>query len=364
MSQTDNQTYSGLHRRYIILTEGQTHPTPAKLAASVLRYRPEQVVALLDSTKAGGDAGEFMGCGQGVPIVAALDDGIRLGADALLLGITPAGGLVPQEWESLIESAIDRGLAVISGMHSLLCDRQDWVARAKASGAELIDLRLPPADIGVNGCRAVQHAGLRVHTVGSDCNCGKKVTALEIERELRRQGYSTEFLATGQSGIAISGRGIAMDHVIADYVAGAAERLVLENRDRDILLIEGQGAITHPLYSGVTLSMLHGFAPHVLILCHQVNRRIMRGTVDTPVADLRDLISLYEQISAPVFPARVVGIALNTMGLSEEQARQALAEIRDRCDLAVTDVLRWGPAPLVDALRPWIESKKIKGKAK
>jgi len=140
--------------------------------------------------------------------------------------------------------------------------------------------------------------------------------------------------------------------------------LVLENRDRDILLIEGQGAITHPLYSGVTLSMLHGFAPHVLILCHQVNRRIMRGTVDTPVADLRDLISLYEQISAPVFPARVVGIALNTMGLSEEQARQALAEIRDRCDLAVTDVLRWGPAPLVDALRPWIESKKIKGKAK
>ncbi|MBN1540861.1 DUF1611 domain-containing protein [candidate division KSB1 bacterium] len=339
-------------RRYIILTEGQTHPTPAKLAASLLRYRPEQVVALLDSTVAGRDAGDLLGCGQGIPIVADLQHGIRLGGNALLLGITPAGGRVPDNWRALIREAIDCGLAIISGMHTLLNDCPEWVERAQRSGSELIDLRLPPADLSVNGCRAAKHRGLRIHTVGSDCNCGKKVASLEIDREFRRRGYDSEFIATGQSGITISGKGIAIDHVIADYVAGAAERLVLENSARDILVIEGQGAITHPLYSGVTLSMLHGFCPQVLVLCHQVDRKIMRGSVDTPVADLGLLIDLYERVTAPVFPARVIAIALNTASLSDQEAREVIQQTQSKFVLPVTDVIRQGAVPIVDALVP------------
>ena len=344
-----------VRRHYLILTQGQTHPTPAKLAASLLRYRSEQVVALLDSTLAGRDAGDYMGCGAGTPIVATLQEGLRLGADALLLGITPAGGRLPQEWQGLIEQAIENGVSIVSGMHSLLSDNRKWVRRAKQTGAELIDLRLPPADLTVNGCRAQHHPGLRVHTVGSDCNCGKKVAALEIEHEFHRRGYSSEFIATGQSGIAISGQGIAMDHVIADYVAGAAERLVLQNQERDILVIEGQGAITHPLYSGVTLSMLHGFAPQVLILCHQVGRKIMRGSVDTPVTDLPTLIDLYERIAAPVFPARVTGIALNTRELSDQEAETEIQWTAKQIGLPTTDVIRYGPGVLVDALIPMAE---------
>lgn len=345
-----------MDERYLILTEGQTHPTPAKLAAGVLRYRPERVVALLDSTQAGRDAGELLGVGHGVPIVATVREALPLGPTALVIGITPAGGRLPQEWRAIILMAMRHGLDVISGMHTLLGDDEEFVAVAKKYGVRLVDLRKPPEDIDVNRCRAQKSATFRIHTVGTDCNCGKKVTALEIERELRKRGKNATFIATGQTGILITGKGIAMDHVISDFVSGAAEKLILENADFDYLVIEGQGSVVHPLYSGVTVSMLHGFAPQALILCHQPDRKIVRGTPDTPVPSLQLMRNLVERLAAPVFPATVVGISLNLASFSDEQAGAEIGRVESELGLPATDVIRFGAEKLVDAILEFEES--------
>jgi uncharacterized NAD-dependent epimerase/dehydratase family protein len=338
-----------MSRRFLILTQGQTHPTPAKMAAGILRYRCEEVVALLDSEQAGRDAGELMGVGHGIPIVASLEQALPLKPDTLLIGITPAGGQLPSEWRAIILQAIDHGLNVVSGMHTFLSEDEEFVRHAKAANAQLVDLRRPPDDLTVNKCRAQETNTFRIHTVGTDCNCGKKVTAIEVDRALREIGKNSTFIATGQTGILISGKGIALDRVISDFVSGAAERLVLENAGYDYLVIEGQGAITHPLYSGVTLSMLHGFAPQALILCHQADRTIMRGTSKTAIPPIEKLIDLYERIAEPVFPTKVIAVGVNTSALSDAEARRQVERIRSSTGLPAADVIRFEVDKLVQA---------------
>ncbi len=337
-------------QRFVILTEGNTHPNPAKLAAGLLRYRRKSVVALLDSQAAGQDAGALMGVGQGIPIVANLLEAIALSANTLVLGITPPGGQMPEKWRPILHEALSQGLDIISGMHFFLNKETEWQKLAEKNKATITDLRKVPDDLSVNKCQAPLQSCFRVHTVGTDCNCGKKVTALELDAAFRAKGYDSVFVATGQSGIAISGKGLAMDHVISDFVSGAAERLVLDNKDHEFLFLEGQGAITHPLYSGVTLSMLHGFAPNACILCHQHDRTIMRGTPSTRVPHIVTAIDLYERLAAPVFPTTVVGISVNTVGLDDDQAKLALDQIYIQTGLPVTDVVRFGPSLLVDAI--------------
>jgi len=344
--------------KYVILTQGRTHPTPAKMAAGILRYHPERVTALLDDELAGRDTGEIMGVGRGIPIVGTLEEAIRLGANALLTGITPPGGQLPVEWRRLILTAIASGLDVVSGLHTLLNDDDEFARAARVQRVTLFDLRRPPDELTVNGCRAKSMTNLRVHTVGTDCNCGKKVTALEIDQALRRRGMRSTFIATGQTGILISGRGIALDRVISDFVAGAAERLVVENADYDYLIIEGQGSLVHPLYSGVTLGMLHGFMPQALILCHQLGRRIMRGSADTPVPALETMIDLYQQITLPVYPARVIGIAINSMDVDEAAARKEIEETEKRLHLPATDVVRFGAEKLAEAVLEFRREKR------
>jgi uncharacterized NAD-dependent epimerase/dehydratase family protein len=337
-------------QRFVILTEGNTHPNQAKLAAGLLRYRRDSVIALLDSQTAGQDAGTLMGVGRGIPIVAKLSQAIDLCANTLVLGITPPGGQIPADWRSILIEALSHGLDIISGMHFLLSNDPEWRQLAEKNNANIKDLRKVPEDLSVNGCQAPLQSCFRVHTVGTDCNCGKKVTALELDSAFRAKGYDSAFVATGQSGIAISGKGLAMDHIISDFVSGAAEKLVLENKEHEILFLEGQGAISHPLYSGVTLSMLHGFAPHACILCHQHDRTIMRGTPSTPVPHIVTAIDLYERLAAPVFSTQVIGISVNTFGLNDDQARLTLDQIYTLTGLPVTDVVRFGPSLLVDAI--------------
>ncbi len=344
--------------RYLILTEGQTHPTPAKLATGIIRYRPERVKALLDSRQAGKDAYSCLKVGRNIPIVESIEKGLAYNPNALLIGITPPGGKMPSAWRQIVIEAIGSGLDIVAGMHTLLKDDREFVSLAATHHVELIDLREIPKGIGVNTCRAQTLNCFRIHTVGTDCNIGKKVTALEINKQLEQMGKRSVFLATGQTGIVISGKGIAMDHVVSDFVAGAAESLVLENQKYDYLVIEGQGALTHPLYSGVTLSMLHGFAPQALILCHQVDRTIMRGSVDTPVLSVEKMIDLYERIARPVFPSRVVGLALNCFHIKDEnRVREMIAEMESRTGLPATDVIRIGAEKLVNAVLNFQKSR-------
>ncbi|MCR4440441.1 MAG: DUF1611 domain-containing protein [bacterium] len=337
-------------RRFVILTEGNTHPTPGKTAAGVVRYRGDEVVALIDSTQAGGDTEKLLGVGKGIPILASLAEALALRPDTLLIGISPAGGQLPPSWRAIILQAIDAGLDVVAGLHVFLGDDPEFAVRAKERGVSLVDVRRVPDELTVNNCRAQELPCFRVHTVGSDCNIGKKIVALEVAKVLQAQGRDAVFVATGQTGIMISGRGMALDRVIADFVAGAAERLVLENAAHDYLLIEGQGALTHPLYSGVMLSMLHGFAPHALILCHEYGRTIMRGSKNTPVPSIAKAIALYEAMAEPVFPAKVVGIALNLRILADEEAEREVARVEQETGLPTTDVVKFGADKLVQAI--------------
>ena len=345
--------------RLAILTEGQTHPTPAKMAAGVLRFRAQDVVALLDSQKAGLDTATLMGVGQGIPILADLSQAHAMGANTLLLGITPAGGQLPEAWRQTIHQAIHLGMDVISGMHTFLNEDREFSQAAALAGVTLFDLRRPPQDLTVSQCRSQLTRTFRIHTVGTDCNCGKKVTAIHIHRELQNRRLHAEFIATGQTGILISGKGIALDRVIADFCSGAAERLILENLQYDYLVLEGQGSLTHPLYAGVTLSMLYGFAPQALILCHQVGRTIMRGTPATPVPSLQTMIGLYEAITHPVYPARVVGIALNLMSVPDAgEAKDYVQQVQAETGLPATDVVRYGAGSLVDAITRYKQERE------
>ncbi len=347
-----------MEHRCLVLTQGQTHPTPAKLAAALLRYKPETIVALLDSENAGRDAFELMQTGKGIPIIATLADALPLHPDTLILGITPSGGQLPDSWRAIIMQAIRAGLDIVSGLHTFLNEDQEFTAAAQRYHVQLVDLRKPPDNLTVNKCRARRTHTFRILTVGTDCNCGKKVAAIEIDRTLRACGCNSVFVATGQSGILLSGRGIALDRVVSDFVAGAAEQLILDNEQYDYLCLEGQGAVTHPLYSGVTSSMLHGFMPQALILCHQPDRIIMRGTADIPVAPVKDMIRLYEAITAPVYPARVVGIALNLMAYPDSAVQDMISATEKNTGLPVTDVIRYGAGKLVEAILEF--EKKLK----
>lgn len=337
-------------KRIVILTEGNTDPTPAKMASGVLRYRTDEVVALIDSTQAGRETSELMGVGKGIPILASLTESLALTPDQLLIGITPAGGQLPPAWRAIILQAIAAGLDVISGMHTLLADDAEIVAAAASAGVKITDLRQVPAHLTVNQCRAQAQKCFRIHTVGTDCNVGKKVVCLEMERSLQAMGKDAKFVATGQTGIFISGQGIALDRVIGDFISGAAEQLVLENAHHDYLLIEGQGALVHPLYSGVTLSMLHGFMPQALIIVHEYGRKIMRGSKDTPVLPPEKLIPIYEAITEPVFPAKVVAVALNLRRLDQEMARDEIDRVEQTTGLPATDVYKFGPEKLIQAV--------------
>ena len=337
-------------RRFAVLVEGSLGVLDAKTAVALLRYAPESVVALLDRAHAGRTAGQVLGLGGDVPVVADLAGALRHRPDALLIGIAPIGGRLPVAWRAVLLEALDAGLEVWAGLHSLLADDPELARRARERGRLLVDLRAVPPELPVAAARVRDLAAHVVLTVGSDCNSGKMTTAWEVHRELVRRGVRSAFVATGQTGILLAGRGLAVDRVVADFVAGAAEALVLDAAPgADVVLVEGQGSLVHPGYSGVTLALLHGTLPHSMILCHQASRtRIRHGDVTLP--PLADLVRRYEDALAPIRPGRVVAVALNTFDLTEDAAERAIDEARAATGLPVADPVRQGGALLADAV--------------
>lgn len=327
----------------------------AKTAVSAIRYFPERVVGVLDSSARARTVQEALGFGGAIPIVRTLEEGLALGPQALLIGIAPRGGRLPDEWRGWIETAIERGLDIWSGLHTYLSDDADLAARARNRGVRLFDLRKPPEVLPVSNGRARLVDALVVLTVGSDCNSGKMTALIEIERGLRTRPVRSRFVATGQTGILLAGTGIAVDAVVGDFIAGATEQLVVEAaRDADVVLVEGQGSLIHPGYSGVSLGLIHGACPAAMILCHQASRRLVGeyhgASAFLPIPPLPRLIHLHEQAAALVHPSRVIGIALMTYDLPESSARDALRRAEDETGLPATDPVRFGAAPLVQAI--------------
>jgi uncharacterized NAD-dependent epimerase/dehydratase family protein len=340
--------------RFLIIADGDFSPMTSKTANSVIRYHPERTVAVLDRQQAGQSVQDVLGFGGGIPIVASMREGLALKPTAVLIGIAPKGGQLPAEWRTWIGEAIDAGCDVWNGLHTFLADDPTLAAKAKAKGRTLHDLRRPPTDLPIASGLAKSVDPLVVLTVGTDCNVGKMTAQLQLTRKLNERGIRTRFVPTGQTGIMIEGWGIAVDAVVADFIAGAAEKITLEgSKDADVVLVEGQGSINHPGYSGVTLGLLHGSCPDAMILCHQTSRQYIgdyREAAWLRIPPLSEYVRLYEAIGGAVHPTKVIGISLNTYDLSDVEARRACEQAEKETGLPSTDPVRFDSAPLVNAV--------------
>jgi uncharacterized NAD-dependent epimerase/dehydratase family protein len=333
--------------RYLLLAEGFSgDPHYGKTMRGVLRYRREDVVAILDSARAG-EAEE------GVPVVGSVEDAVPLGPTTALVGVATQGGRFPPEWIAILRSCIEHGLHVENGLHVFLADDPELSALAVERGVELRDLRRPPAGLSTATGENLSVDATIVLTVGSDCAIGKMSVSCELDLEARRRGLRSVFVPTGQTGMVIAGWGIAVDAVVADFVAGA-ERLVVEGAERggELLWVEGQGSLLHPVYSGVALGLYHGSVPHLLVLCHEVGRTEIEGAGGGPhpIPQLGELVELHERLALPARPTRVAAVALNTRVLDEEEARAAVAAAEEETGLPADDPVRFGAAKLVDAV--------------
>ena len=340
--------------KFLILADGDFSPMTSKTANAVIRYRPERVVGVVDRQHAGKTVQDILGFGGKTPVIPSMAAGLAIGFDVLLIGIAPQGGRLPEEWRAWILEAIEAGKEVWSGLHTFLGDDPVFAAAAAKKGVKLLDIRKPPKDLPVSTGKAADVAPFVILTVGTDCNVGKMTSQLQLVDKLNARGIRTRFVPTGQTGIMIEGWGIGVDAVVADFIGGAAEQLVLEGaKNADIVLVEGQGSINHPGYSGVTLGLLHGSCPDALLLCHQSSRVHIgdyRPGAKVKIPPLSTYVRWYEEIGAMVHPTKTIGICLNTYDMDEATAKKACADAERETGLPATDTVRFDPDKLVDAI--------------
>lgn len=251
--------------------------------------------------------------------------------------------------KAILLQGIARQMTLVSGLHDFLAHDPDIAEAARWHGVELWDLRRNN-ERDVAHRRNIDERCLRILTVGQDCNVGKMVVSVELSRALCQAGHDARFVATGQTGILIAGQGCAVDAVVADFVNGAAEKLVLANQQHAMLMIEGQGSIVHPRYSAVTLGLLHGCVPDGLILCYEMGRQTVAGMDHVRLPSLGVFIQLYEVMAQVMHPCRVIGVAMNSRRFSPQEAAAEQERLRQELGLPVCDVLRHGPGDLVEAV--------------
>ncbi|MEO7022265.1 MAG: DUF1611 domain-containing protein [Ktedonobacteraceae bacterium] len=343
-------------RRIAILAEGAFGWHTGKTSTGVIRYGTDPVVAVIDSTQAGQDVAQALGAsfGQGIPVVQDIHAALAYQPDTLLIGIAPMGGALPESWRWQLLAAIEAGLNLASGLHSFLSEDAELSAAAAKRGVEIWDVRRPADTKRVSMFRPHRPSSHTVLMVGSDCAAGKMTVALELDIEARKRGLSSAFLATGQTGILIANSGFPADRIISDFLTGEVEHHVLGlTNEHDWVFVEGQGALNHPSYSPVTLGLIHGAMPEAMIFCHHAGATTIDGLAHATFPDLNRLIHFNEEavnILPQKHPSKVVGVALVTIGLDEQQAQAAIQQIEDQTGLPATDVWRFGPGKLMDAL--------------
>jgi uncharacterized NAD-dependent epimerase/dehydratase family protein len=336
---------------HLIFSEGQFGSPASKTAQSVIRYSAPNVAAVLDSRSAGRTVQDVLGFGGNIPIVATVDQGIALAADSLMVGIAVAGAELPAPARAAIKRAIEKEMHIWNGLHTFVADDPTLGPLAQQMGVEVHDVRRPPDDLPVGAGRVRNLDQTVVLAVGSDANIGKMTVMLQLREAMKSSGKRVSFAPTGQTGIFIDGWGICVDAVVADFIAGAAEAVTLQAaKDHDIVLVEGQGSILHPGYSGVSLGLLHGSLPHALIACHHSTRRTFRHNDWLPIPPIDEVIALHEALAHPLRPAKTIGVSLNTVDLSDTEARAEVKRVAELTGLPTTDPVRFDPGPLVEAL--------------
>jgi uncharacterized NAD-dependent epimerase/dehydratase family protein len=347
-----------MKRRYAILAPGH-FARDAKTAHGVIAYGQDEVVAVIDHDTSGKRIRDVLPhLRNDAPIVGTVEEALAYHPTSLLIGTAPKGGALPNAWRNEILRAIAAKLEIVSGLHDMLGEDQEFVEAARANGTQIWDVRKPPETPIFSGAAYEVKAPVML-MVGNDCAVGKMTVALELARAAHEAGKRAAFVPTGQTGIMIAGWGISIDRVIADFAPGATEQLVLEaaRRDPDVIIVEGQGSINHPAYAPVTLALMYGAAPDALVLvCDPLRPRI--ESYRTPTLRYRELIRIHEALLATVKPARVVGIALNTRKLDDAGARAEIERAKAETGLPADDVVRYGPHALYAAIAPSLHKER------
>jgi uncharacterized NAD-dependent epimerase/dehydratase family protein len=340
MSDTDRDDVRAIAKPYLLFLGDVRDPSDAKTAYGIQQWRPEWCAAQLRLPGCVVD----LGLPDMTPTVAA-SNGVR----SLVVGIAPDGGQLPARWRAVLLDALDAGLDLVAGLHSRLSADSEIAERARSRGRRLTDVRNPPRAFPPG--TGARRSGKRLLTVGTDCAVGKKYTVLALERELKSRGIDAEFRATGQTGVLIAERGVAIDAVVADFVSGAAEWLSPDNAPEHWDLIEGQGSLFHPSYAGVTLGLIHGSQPDALVICHELGRQHIGNFPDYPIPSWQRCVDQYTNAARLTNPeALVVGISLNTAALDAATAQAALRAVSAETGLPCVDPVRFGCASLADAL--------------
>lgn len=325
---------------YLLFLGDAPDQLAAKVAQGIKDWRPENAV------------GQFRmeGCGADVGIQdMSLEDAKAAGAQTLVIGVANRGGVISAAWKKVLLQAIDMGYDLASGLHNLLRDEADLVAAAEAKGAQLHDVRVPSVEYPI--ANGKKRSGKRCLAVGTDCSVGKMYTGMAMDAEMRKRGMKSTFRPTGQTGILITGEGVPLDAVVADFMAGAVEYLTPDNDEDHWDHIEGQGSLFHVSYSGVTMALVHGGQPDALVLAHEPTRAHMRGLPDyqqPALADLRDMALALAKVANPA--CQVIGISVNTQHLSDDEFEGYLAKVEEEMGLPTVDPFRQGAGRLVDAL--------------
>ena len=325
---------------YLLFLGDAPDALAAKVAQGIKDWRPDNCV------------GQFRmeGCKADLKLPDMdLAEAKAAGAKTLVIGVANRGGVISKAWKKVLIAALEEGFDLASGLHNLLRDEPDLVAVAEATGRSLHDVRVPEVDYPI--ANGEPRKGKRVLAVGTDCSVGKMYTALALDASLKEKGLKSSFRATGQTGILITGEGVPLDAVIADFMAGSIEWLTPDNDEDHWDVIEGQGSLFHVSYSGVTLALIHGGQPDALILCHEPTRSHMRGLPGYTLPSLEDLRDMALALAKVANPAcKVVGISINTQHMSDAEATRYCEEVEARLGFPTVDPFRHGADRLADAL--------------
>jgi len=338
-------------RKIAILAEKHFHTGYAKTALGVIKYATDPILCVLDSNLAGKTSQDVVGFGGDIPIIANIDQAIEMGATHLLIGIAPSGGGLPEEWRPVIIKALKNKMTVINGLHYFFNDDPEFQSTMVEFGGDIWDVRQPPKEIPLCRGKAVHTRAKRILTVGMDCAVGKMSVSLEMHKCALKHGYTSKFVATGQTGIMIEGDGMPIDRIIGDFMSGAVEKMCVDwGEDYDWLMIEGQGALNHPSYSGVALALIHGCAPDAMVLVHEPLRQRENDLKELTYGSIKQMVELNEMLTYYVKPSKVVCIGVNTRGMTDDQARKAIDQIEAETGFPVNDVFRFDTENLFDAV--------------
>lgn len=325
---------------YLLFLGDAPDQLSAKVAQGIKDWRPENAIGQM----------RMPGCKADVGLEdLSLEQAFKKGARTVVLGVANRGGYISEAWKAILINALSAGFDLASGLHNLLRDEPDLVAHAEKYGRQLHDVRIPTVEYPIANGKT--RTGKRCLAVGTDCSAGKMYTAMAIDRLMQERGMKSTFRATGQTGILITGDGVPLDAVIADFMAGSIEYLTPNNDQDHWDLIEGQGSLFHVSYSGVTMALIHGGQPDALILCHEPTRKHMRGLPEYSLPSLKNLNDTALHLAKVANPdCKVIGISVNTQNMDEEDANIYLMSLEKEFNLPATDPFRFGADKLVDAL--------------